>query len=93
MDWSVLPFITDSQQVFPLATKGGEIRESLLSLGILSICAKLVDYIFRRLHLSSIGRQHGCERGRLMTSVRRRAYMKNGDVLYIAEVTVAKRLT
>ena len=54
MDWSALQFITDSQELFTLATQGGEIRESLLSLGLLIIVAKLAEGIFRRLHLSSI---------------------------------------
>ena len=40
--------------MFTLATQGGEIRESLLSLGLLIIVAKLAEGIFRRLHLSSI---------------------------------------
>ncbi|MCE2457975.1 MAG: cation:proton antiporter [Dehalococcoidia bacterium] len=54
MDWSVLPFITGSQELFATVTQGEEIRESLLSLGLLIIVAKLAEGVFRRLHLSSI---------------------------------------
>ncbi len=54
MDWSVLQFITGWEGLTAVATQGGEIRESLLALGLLIIVAKLAEGIFRRLHLSSI---------------------------------------
>ena len=54
MDWSALQFITGSEELLAVATQGGEIRESLLSLGLLIIVAKLAEGIFRRIHLSSI---------------------------------------
>ncbi len=54
MDWSALQFITGSEELRAVATQGGEIRESLLSLGLLIIVAKLAEGIFRRIHLSSI---------------------------------------
>ncbi len=54
MDWSVLPFITETQELFTLAARGDEIHESLLALGLLIIVAKLAEGVFRRLHLSSI---------------------------------------
>ena len=37
-----------------LSSQGGDIRESLLSLGLLIIFAKLAEGVFRRLHLNSI---------------------------------------
>ena len=37
-----------------LSAQGGDIRESLLSLGLLIIFAKLAEGVFRRLHLNSI---------------------------------------
>ncbi len=40
--------------LFSLAAETGELRQSLLSLGLLIIVAKLAEGIFRRLHLNSI---------------------------------------
>ena len=54
MDWNALDFIPGTGELFPLASQGGEIRESLLALGLLIIVAKLAEGIFRRLRLSSI---------------------------------------
>ena len=54
MDWSALQFLTGSEELLAVATQGGEIRQSLLSLGLLIIVAKLAEGIFRRVHLSSI---------------------------------------
>ena len=54
MDWSALQFIPSSEELLAVATQGGEIRQSLLSLGLLIIVAKLAEGIFRRIHLSSI---------------------------------------
>ena len=47
----VLPGIGD---LLSLAAETGELRQSLLSLGLLIIVAKLAEGIFRRLHLNSI---------------------------------------
>ena len=46
-----IPLLTESSGFF---SQAGEIRQSLLALGLLLIVAKLAEGVFRRLHLNSI---------------------------------------